>query len=222
MTIRFAMAISFTSVSTYEDFMITTLLFFGMFWGLIEAFLGGMLHLTHLPSTGVIMSSIGFTLLFMALRAGIKPSQLVIVSLIAAAFKGLDALLFGLPLLHQTIVNPATAIAAQGLAAALLFKNSTEQQPLSTLSLRTFGAVALSMVLFNAISYFGFGWQTFHTKDPFAALVHLGLTTPLTILAIRTSEHLATTSLLPTTPRMRTLAASICLVLALGARWLLH
>ena len=52
---------------------IITIILFGAIWGLFEATLGGVLHIAHLPFTGTIMASIGFTILYCAMRAGAKP-----------------------------------------------------------------------------------------------------------------------------------------------------
>jgi len=45
--------------STPKSFIIVVLLF-GSLWGVLEATLGGALHLLHLPFKGQVMANIGF------------------------------------------------------------------------------------------------------------------------------------------------------------------
>ncbi len=155
---------------------IITILLFGSIWGLFEATLGGALHMARLPFTGTIMASIGFSVLYGALRAGLKPSQLFAVGLVAASFKFLDSPLFGLMPLDRSIVNPAIAIATQGLACAIVLRKRSLAEGWTVLGLRFLGAAAISVVAFNAISAGALGWQTNHTKDILStALIHLPL-----------------------------------------------
>lgn len=93
---------------------------FGAAWGLIEAVIGGALHAIRVPYTGLIMASIGFSILYIALRSGVKPAQLFGVSLTAASLKFLSAPIFSIPLMQRCIVNPAVSIAMQGLCFSLV------------------------------------------------------------------------------------------------------
>ena len=93
---------------------------FGAAWGLIEAFVGGALHIIRVPYTGIIMASIGFSILYIALSSGMKPSKLFAVSLVAASLKLTSAAIFSVPLLSRGVVNPALSIAMQGLAFSLV------------------------------------------------------------------------------------------------------
>jgi hypothetical protein len=160
-----------------------TILLFGSIWGFIEATVGGAMHVIHIPFTGTIMASIGFAVLYAALKNGLKPSHLFAVSLVAASFKMLDIWLFSLPLFHMQVINPATAIAMQGLAAALILRKSTGLAPLASRMLFT---ASLSMVTFNVISLGIYGWPTHHTNDPMgAALIQLPI---MTIVATMLSK----------------------------------
>ena len=151
-----------------------TIILFGSVWGLFEATLGGVLHIAHVPFTGTIMASIGFTILFAALRAGLSPAHLFAVASVAAAFKFADSPLFALPLLDRTIVNPAVAIASQGLACALILRRVSIDEGAPRLALRFLGAAAISVVVFNGISLGAFGWETNQTKHILrTALIHL-------------------------------------------------
>lgn len=97
-----------------------TAILLGLFWGFIEATLGGILHLIKFPFTGQILGPIGFGILYLAMRKGLKPSQLFIIPVIAAAMKFSDAFLFGIPFVHVTITRPAAAILMQGLSFVLI------------------------------------------------------------------------------------------------------
>jgi hypothetical protein len=155
---------------------IVTIILFGAIWGLLEATLGGVLHLARLPITGTIMASIGFAILFAALRAGVKPANLATIALVAASFKFLDAPLLGMPVLDRTILNPAMAIASQGLGCALFLRKSSIDAPGWQLGGKFLGAAAFSVMAFNAVSVWGFGWQTFQSAHMLRTmLVHVPL-----------------------------------------------
>jgi len=99
---------------------ILSIALFASAWGLIETLIGGAMHMAHLPFTGVVMASIGFAILYTALRSGLAPSKLALVSIVAASFKFLHTPLFGTPLFDPMIINPAISIASQGLVFALI------------------------------------------------------------------------------------------------------
>lgn len=200
----------------------TTILLFGAIWGLLEATLGGALHLMSIPFTGAVMASIGFALLFAALRAGVAPSRLLLVSLVAAGFKFLDGPLFGLSPLAQTIVNPAMAIAAQGLAAALLLRGSPRSQGVPALALRMMGCAALSMILFNALSVYGFGWQTFQSQDPLRAAVQLLITAAIATALARLATTCSFEALTARRPGFQAASAVTAAALTILARLSLH
>jgi len=93
---------------------------YGAAWGLLEATAGGALHMIRVPYTGLIMAPMGFAILYLAMRSGVKPGQLFMVSLVAASMKFTSALVFSIPLMSRRIVNPAISIAMQGLAFSLV------------------------------------------------------------------------------------------------------
>ncbi len=195
---------------------------FGSIWGLLEATLGGVLHIAHVPFTGTVMASIGFALLFAAHRAGVRPAQLFLVSGVAASFKFFDALLFPIPLFDVMIINPATAIASQGLAVALVVRFSgLPKRPLA-LAPRMLAATAGGMLLFNGSSLGIMGYATHHTLHPWnAALVQLPLTTVGATLLSWGWNSCASHMRVSLTPRWQAATAGICAALAVGARVLL-
>lgn len=95
-------------------------LIFGSMWGLLEATLGGFLHLIIFPNKGAIMSSIGVAIMAAALAVYRKPAVSIGIGIIAASFKLLDVLIFALPVNSYHIVNPAMAIIFESLAFSLI------------------------------------------------------------------------------------------------------
>ncbi|HQG14158.1 MAG TPA: hypothetical protein PLT05_07365, partial [bacterium] len=109
---------------------------------------------------------LGFAILFAASKSSLRSGDLFAVSLLAASFKFLDAWIFALPMIDKQILNPATAIACQGLAAAALMKFSGDGKNPARLFASLSSMAALSMMGFNLISYVGYGWATNHTMNP--------------------------------------------------------
>jgi hypothetical protein len=87
----------------------------------LEATLGGALHLLHLPYKGQVMASIGFFIMAAAVTAGGHRLLPLAVGLVAASFKASDALLLSVPLAERMIVNPMTAILLEALAFQALY-----------------------------------------------------------------------------------------------------
>ncbi len=144
---------------------------FGSAWGFIEATVGGAMHFASIPFTGTIMASLGLAILFAASKSSLRSGDLFAVSLLAASFKFLDAWLFALPIIDKQILNPATAIACQGLAAAALMKFSGDGKNPARLFASLSSMAALSMMGFNLISYVGYGWATNHTMNPLNSIL---------------------------------------------------
>lgn len=88
----------------------------GSVWGFFEVTLGGFLHIIHFPQKGAIMG--GLAISFMAIFVTItgKPSLVPILGVIAASFKPVDAVIFGVPVFSPYIINPAIAIVMEALA----------------------------------------------------------------------------------------------------------
>jgi hypothetical protein len=195
---------------------------FGSIWGLLEATVGGALHAARIPFAGAVMSSIGFSILYSATRAGVSPSRLFAVAIVAASFKFLDAPLFGIPPFAQTIVNPAVAIAAQGLAAAAVLRGRPAPWPLPALATRLFAATAISMIAFNAISLLAFGWGTDHSRDiANAALVQLPLSAAGATALSLLSDAARAARIAQLSPRAIGASAAAIALIAAAARFLM-
>jgi hypothetical protein len=96
------------------------ILVFGSVWGLVEATLGGALHLIHFPYQGAIPG--GIAMLIMATFVVIyrRPRLVFWIAVIAALFKPLSAAIYGQPVFSPFVVNPASAILLEGLAFTLV------------------------------------------------------------------------------------------------------
>ena len=96
-------------------------IFWGSIWGLAEATLGYLLHVSKIPGlAGAVMSAVAFFLLYRLYQQTGYVAAVISASLIAAGLKGLDIILS--PLGFIDIVNPVQAIILEGLAAAASLK----------------------------------------------------------------------------------------------------
>ena len=195
---------------------------FGSIWGFIEATIGGALHIVHIPFTGTIMASIGFALLFAASRSGVKPSELALVSLVAASFKFFDAPLFGTPPFSMMIINPAVAIASQGLAFALVVRYSGLGSRVAGLAPRFLVSSAIGVITFNIISMAAFGWQTNHTLSPWnTVLVQLPLMVVGSVLLSKIVAACEAKFHFALSPKWQAVVTTISIMLAISARWMM-
>jgi len=96
------------------------ILVFGSIWGLMEATLGGALHLIHLPYKGAIPGAIGMAIMATFVVMYRKPKLAFLLAVIAAMFKPLSAVIYGQPIFAPFVVNPASAILLEGLAFSLV------------------------------------------------------------------------------------------------------
>lgn len=212
---------------------IVTIILFGSIWGMLEAIIGGALHVARVPFTGMIMSAIGFALLYTALRLGVRPANLFAVSLVAASFKFLDPILFKIAFFDITVINPAVAIASQGLAFSAIFSvfrlsspsaliGDPEKRPYA-LALRFLATAAIAMAAFNLISLGVFGWPTNHTINLANAIfIQLPLTAILAsafALAINKFSDFRINSIMP---RWQIAGSAACVMLSIGARIVMH
>ena len=100
--------------------LIVGILVFGSIWGVLEATLGGFLHLIIFPNKGAIMSGIGMAIMASALAIYRKPSMLLGIGIVAASFKLLNVWLLFVSIGAIHIINPAMAIIFESLAFSLV------------------------------------------------------------------------------------------------------
>jgi hypothetical protein len=126
------------------------ILVFGSIWGLVEATLGGALHLIHFAYKGAITGGIGMALMATFVVIYRRPRLVFWTGVIAALFKPLSAVIYGQPIFSPFVVNPASAILLEALAFALvvslLFKGFES-------SIKTRIAVGISAGYLSAILY---------------------------------------------------------------------
>lgn len=93
---------------------------FGSIWGLVEATLGGALHLIHFGYKGAITGGIGLAIMAAFVVVYRRPKLAFLLAVIAALFKPLSAVIYGQPIFAPFVVNPASAILVEGLAFSLV------------------------------------------------------------------------------------------------------
>jgi hypothetical protein len=102
------------------------ILVFGSVWGLVEAILGGALHLIHFPYKGAIPGAIGMSIMAAFVVTYRQPKLIFWLGVVAALFKPLSALSYGQSVFSPFVINPASAILLEALAftlvVSLLFK----------------------------------------------------------------------------------------------------
>ncbi|HXZ30211.1 MAG TPA: hypothetical protein VEG43_03520 [Dehalococcoidia bacterium] len=106
--------------------VIVGILVFGSIWGLMEATLGGFLHLVHFAYKGAITGGIAMSIMAAFVATYRRPKLVFWIGVIAALFKPLSALIYGQSVFSPFVVNPASAIILEALAfslvVSLLFK----------------------------------------------------------------------------------------------------
>jgi len=199
---------------------IITVLFLGAVWGFFEATLGGLLHVLNVPLTGQVMTAIGAGIMFFALSRGTTISGLIAISAVAASFKFFDVFLFGFPVTHIKILNPAQAILMQGLSFAVCARFIN---PLSSVLksrvIFAFSFAFLSLALFNVLSYYLVGYKpAFEISNLLAfAKLNLPICTLLVICALYISE-LAGSVRLTLSPFMQGAASALLVAAAIITR----
>jgi hypothetical protein len=100
--------------------LVIGILVLGSVWGLVEATLGGALHLIHFAYKGAITAGIGMSIMATFVVVYRRPKLVFFIAAIAAMFKPLSALIYGQPVFAPFVVNPASAILLEGLAFSLV------------------------------------------------------------------------------------------------------
>ncbi len=111
-----------------------TIIVIGSVWGLVEMTLGGFLHAIHLPQKGAIMGGLAISFMAIFITITKKPTLVPILGVIAASFKPLSAIVFGVPFLSPYVINPAIAIVMEALAfsaVAVVLKTAIDKRLLA-------------------------------------------------------------------------------------------
>jgi len=110
--------------------LLSTIVFFGALWGVLEATLGYVLHLIPVPFlAGSIMFPLATLVLLYAYKHTQSRKALLAVGVIAASIKALN---FFMPMNHWGIINPMISIVLESLmvvalANFLVSRNLTKQ-----------------------------------------------------------------------------------------------
>ena len=110
-------------------------LFFGALWGLAEATLGFVLHVSAASIAGFLMFPVGFAIMWQARERTDSVYAPMQVAAVAAGIKLVN--LFFAPM-WMTVFNPAAAILLEGLFVTVLLRKGNRLSPISCL-LVTYG-----------------------------------------------------------------------------------
>ena len=174
---------------------------FGSIWGLVEATLGGALHLVHFAYKGAITGGIGMAIMAAFVVTYRRPKLAFWIAVIAALFKPLSALIYGQPVFAPFVVNPASAILLEGLGftvvVSLLFKGFE-----NSIKTRIGAGVAagyLSIILFGVLaSAVGMGnWASWGLAERVSSVFANGTGLAIVGTSLLLLGHLVSTKLRP-------------------------
>jgi hypothetical protein len=181
--------------------VIIGILVFGSIWGLVEATLGGALHLIHFTYKGAITGGIGMSIMATFVVMYRRPKLAFWIAVIAAMFKPLSAVIYGQPIFAPFVVNPASAILLEGLAfslvVSLLFKGFE-----SSIKMRIAAGVSagyLSSILFAILaSAIGMGnWASWGLAERLTSALTDGTGLAIVGTCLLLLGHLVGTKLRP-------------------------
>ena len=196
----------FNQLKTYSQSgnvlrVVIGILVFGSIWGLIEATLGGALHLIHFTYKGAITGGIGMAIMAAFVVMYRRPKLAFCIAVIAALFKPLSAIIYGQPIFAPFVVNPGSAILLEGLAfslvVSLLFKRFE-----SSVKTRIGTGVAagyLSIILFGVLaSVVGMGnWASWGITERLSSMFANGTGLAIVGTCLMLLGHLVGTKLRP-------------------------
>jgi len=177
------------------------ILVFGSIWGLVEATLGGALHLIHFTYKGAITGGIGMSIMATFVVMYRRPKLAFWIAVIAAMFKPLSAVIYGQPIFAPFVVNPASAILLEGLAftlvVSLLFKGFE-----SSIKTRIGAGIAagyLSIILYGVLaSEVGMGnWASWGLAERLSSMFANGTGLAIVGTCLLLLGHLVGTKLRP-------------------------
>lgn len=177
------------------------ILVFGSIWGLVEATLGGSLHLIHFAYKGAITGGFGMSIMAAFVIIYRRPRLVFWIGVIAALFKPLSALIYGQFIFSPFVVNPASAILLEALAFSLvvsiLFKGFE-----SSIKMRIGAGVAagyLSIILYGVLaSAAGMGnWASWGLAERLSSVFANGTGLAIVGTCLLLLGHLVGTKLRP-------------------------
>jgi hypothetical protein len=193
--------------------IIIGILVFGSVWGLVEATLGGALHLIHFTYKGAITGGIAMSIMAAFVVTYRRPRLVFWIGVIAALFKPLSALIYGQPVFSPFVVNPASAIILEALAFTLVvsllskgFESSIKARVAAGISAGYLSAV-LYAVLASAV---GMGrWASWGATERLTAALTDGTALAIAGTALLLLGHLVGTKLRPRFWQLRSTKPSL-------------
>lgn len=89
-------------------------------WGILELTLGGYLHFIHFPQKGYVMGAIAYAILGRYIVKHRIVYSPILIGLIAASFKLFNIVIYQVPILSRSIINPALAIIAEAASVSMV------------------------------------------------------------------------------------------------------
>jgi hypothetical protein len=181
--------------------VIIGILVFGSVWGLVEATLGGSLHLIHFAYKGAITGGIGMSIMAAFVVIYRRPGLVFWIGVIAALFKPLSAVIYGQFIFSPFVVNPGSAILLEALAfslvVSLVFKGFE-----SSIKMRIGAGVAagyLSIILYGVLaSAVGMGnWASWGLAERVSSVFANGTGLAIVGTCLLLLGHLVGTKLRP-------------------------
>ncbi len=192
---------------------IVGIILFGSIWGLVEATLGGALHLIHFAYKGAITGAIGMAIMAAFVVTYRQPKLVFWIGVIAALFKPLSAVIYGQPIFAPFVVNPASAILLEALAftlvVSLLFKGF--ESSIKTRIAAGISAGYLSAILYAILaSAIGMGnWASWGLTERVAAALTDGTALAIAGTALLLLGHLVGMQLRPKFWQLRSTKPSL-------------
>ncbi len=147
--------------------LLLDVLLFGSIWGILEATLGTLLHLSIFDGAGMYLASttvmlpIAYTLMAMCYKRTGKLYSVVMMGLIAGLIKLSVAFVIGF---IDRVYSPAIYIVVESLA---MFGGLAVFRPKNVLSLKTFGAIVLANTTYQ-LSYLVLSSFVLSSRNAFA------------------------------------------------------
>lgn len=139
----------------------------GAIWGIIEASIGWLLHLLHMPGKGYILFSIGLCIMLYGVYSTQKKSASVYIAAIAALIKLSN---LGLPGIFPAyfVINPAVSILLEGLLVYAFSSIILKNKDLFKSRWLQYGFISISIALVVNIIYAGWQWgmSEYTTHNP--------------------------------------------------------
>ncbi len=130
-------------------------IFYGAVWGILEATLGYLIHLTNMSST-IILCPLAFFFMNQAYKSTRKIRSIFLISIISASIKLLD--LFT-NIRIDKVINPAISILLEGIAFSIMIyifqKNELKKSSkiISIFAMNTLWRIVYCVYLFFSPSY---------------------------------------------------------------------